>query len=412
MPAGSWNDPMTISGILEDPQQLNQLYANPLFNMGLGLLSSGYDSSINPYAAMLGGMAASRRAEYEDEAVTRDRAERDAELERQRRMRETVGQFIGKTSAPGHPGLEDGPGANFTPLQREMAGAYESAAQYGDPMQALTGYSNFLDDASLGGPGSDDPANIREWNIYSQWPAKKQKAYLEMKRGQQLETLAGEVYRMFGDLDPSDQLTKLDEEADAATTMSAAETLGKNMAAQYDVLKSASGERRENYTSALDLLGKVKAKDLPTGLYTGLVYKVIPTADQEKLDALAEFAARARLKASGEIRPTDADVEGMKRALFGSSRTEDFTRESLERLVREIESQEHEMGVLERRMNLTSTPPPAQQLPTPGTVARPPGILEPSANQFSGASDRELDALSDVPLEELIKRAKIYEGGN
>jgi len=37
----------------------------------------------------------------------------------------------------------------------------------------------------------------------------------------------------------------------------------------------------------------------------------------ERLDALAEKAARAQLKAMGEIRPTDADVVGMKRALFG-----------------------------------------------------------------------------------------------
>mgnify|MGYP001445831314 CR=1 FL=1 len=40
-------------------------------------------------------------------------------------------------------------------------------------------------------------------------------------------------------------------------------------------------------------------------------------AFDEELDSLAELAARARLKASGETRPTDADVKGNKESLFG-----------------------------------------------------------------------------------------------
>lgn len=48
----------------------------------------------------------------------------------------------------------------------------------------------------------------------------------------------------------------------------------------------------------------------------------LPTfTDQGRFDELfnsfAEDAARARLKANGETRPTDADVEGQKRAMFG-----------------------------------------------------------------------------------------------
>lgn len=40
-------------------------------------------------------------------------------------------------------------------------------------------------------------------------------------------------------------------------------------------------------------------------------------AFDEELDALAELAARSRLKAMGEVRPTDADVKGVKESLFG-----------------------------------------------------------------------------------------------
>lgn len=42
----------------------------------------------------------------------------------------------------------------------------------------------------------------------------------------------------------------------------------------------------------------------------------------EKFNAFAEVAARQQLKAAGETRPTDADVEGMKRAMFGVARDE------------------------------------------------------------------------------------------
>ena len=42
----------------------------------------------------------------------------------------------------------------------------------------------------------------------------------------------------------------------------------------------------------------------------------------EQFNAFAEVAARAKLKEAGETRPTDADVEGMKRAIFGVGRDE------------------------------------------------------------------------------------------
>jgi len=45
-------------------------------------------------------------------------------------------------------------------------------------------------------------------------------------------------------------------------------------------------------------------------------------AFNEELDAFAEAAARAQLKANGEIRPTDQDVEGTKRSLFGVGKGE------------------------------------------------------------------------------------------
>ena len=51
--------------------------------------------------------------------------------------------------------------------------------------------------------------------------------------------------------------------------------------------------------------------------------------DQE-LDSFAESAARAALKAQGEIRPTDADVKGMKEAMFGVGKDEQVNKNLLE----------------------------------------------------------------------------------
>ena len=42
----------------------------------------------------------------------------------------------------------------------------------------------------------------------------------------------------------------------------------------------------------------------------------------EEFNAFSEVAARQQLKASGETRPTDADVQGMKQAMFGIGRDE------------------------------------------------------------------------------------------
>jgi len=68
----------------------------------------------------------------------------------------------------------------------------------------------------------------------------------------------------------------------------------------------------------------------------------------EELDAFAEIAAREKLKAVGEIRPTDADVEGMKRALFGVGRDEQTNINLLKQFIQEQESLGAELGALNR----------------------------------------------------------------
>jgi hypothetical protein len=63
----------------------------------------------------------------------------------------------------------------------------------------------------------------------------------------------------------------------------------------------------------------------------------------ERFNAFAEVAARQQLKASGEIRPTDADVEGMKRAMFGVGRDEQVNIQLLEEFIQDQESLNDEL---------------------------------------------------------------------
>lgn len=54
---GTFSNPFSLTGeggIFSDPSQLNQLAANPMFNMGMGLLSQ--KGATDPFGAMLGGL--------------------------------------------------------------------------------------------------------------------------------------------------------------------------------------------------------------------------------------------------------------------------------------------------------------------------------------------------------------------
>jgi len=66
----------------------------------------------------------------------------------------------------------------------------------------------------------------------------------------------------------------------------------------------------------------------------------------EELDSFTEIAAREKLKAVGEIKPTDADVEGMKRALFGVGRDEQTNINLLQQFIDEQDALDDELDSL------------------------------------------------------------------
>ncbi len=66
----------------------------------------------------------------------------------------------------------------------------------------------------------------------------------------------------------------------------------------------------------------------------------------EEFNAFAEVAARQTLKASGETRPTDADVQGMKQAMFGIGRDEDVNIQLLNDFITDQHAQTDELDQL------------------------------------------------------------------
>ncbi len=66
----------------------------------------------------------------------------------------------------------------------------------------------------------------------------------------------------------------------------------------------------------------------------------------EEFNAFAEVAARQQLKASGETRPTDTDVKGMKDAMFGLGRDEEVNIQLLDDFIKDQQSQTKELDQL------------------------------------------------------------------
>jgi len=126
--------------------------------------------------------------------------------------------------------------------------------------------------------------------------------------------------------------TKLQEEKEKLT------------AKRYASLEEQMPERSANIQEARELIKLLKTDELDTGPGSALAGDIGSFIDTEestykqRLDSLAERAARAALKANGEVRPTDADVEGMKRAMFNLGNTEAANIKKLEDFIKQQES--------------------------------------------------------------------------
>lgn len=109
--------------------------------------------------------------------------------------------------------------------------------------------------------------------------------------------------------------------------------------------RSASVKKAKQFLKALES-GKAhsgaarKAAQFIPGVFTS------QGEFDERFNAFAEIAARQTLKASGETRPTDADVQGMKVAMFGVGRDENVNIQLLTDFINEQEDLDNELDEL------------------------------------------------------------------
>jgi hypothetical protein len=101
------------------------------------------------------------------------------------------------------------------------------------------------------------------------------------------------------------------------------EARDRNLLEKTSTSRIQNIKKAESYRDALKSglrtsgVGRQAALFAPIGVWTD------QGSFDEIFNSFAEIAARERLKASGELRPTDADVQGMKNAMFGVGRSEE-----------------------------------------------------------------------------------------
>ena len=192
-------------------------------------------------------------------------------------------------------------------------------------------------------------------------------------------------------------LSTLSEEKIGAAEIAGAkeEKVGaiKGRQQRLNALRTSAAGRRQSIKKASKFLDLFKNRNMKSGAgRTALRYLPGVYTDQGKLDeefnAFAEVAARQALKASGEIRPTDADVKGMKQAMFGIGRDESVNMVLLEDYLGQQEIDEEEFkGLKKGRAPIVAQPEQAQLGAAPdGQPATQPQVQEgaTATNQQTG----------------------------
>jgi len=164
-----------------------------------------------------------------------------------------------------------------------------------------------------------------------------------------------------GGLSPKSQqeLEKLKQEESIKAEQARKSTLSESSANRQAFLEKANKFKR--LISGKDL--KEGETKMSTGGWRKFAQEWIPGVYtkqgelSEEFNSFAEVAARAALKANGEIRPTDADVKGMKEAMFGVGRDENVNIILLDDAIRQIESDNTELQSIEGGTKQTQRTP-------------------------------------------------------
>lgn len=147
-------------------------------------------------------------------------------------------------------------------------------------------------------------------------------------------------------------------------------------------LEEATSSRQGALANAQKFLDLIKSGEMKTGAgrkaasYIPGVYTAQGQLDEE-FNAFTETAARQALKASGEVRPTDADVKGMKQAMFGAGRDEKTNINLLENYIKQQSQDENDYRSLKGlhpledskyKEDYTNPPPIKSSMRKPGDI--------------------------------------------
>ena len=193
-----------------------------------------------------------------------------------------------------------------------------------------------------------DPAAIKEWQVYNSMPAEDQQRYLQMKRADQIMNLGGQmaVRNPLGGIQEQYTVTpKISETPQFEAMVSGAQTSAKIKAEDVAKAQMGMGQSQENTKQLLDTLDSIEnSKGLsavvgmpnPLGGRIPFVGNIpgTPAADfQAKLDQLGGkqfLQAFESLKGGGAI----TEIEGQKAtnaiASMQASQSEEAFRKSLQ----------------------------------------------------------------------------------
>ena len=135
----------------------------------------------------------------------------------------------------------------------------------------------------------------------------------------------------------------------------------------YGKLKEDETSRLSSIDKAAKLLHAYKS-GAKSGTSRSILNSVVPgqytdqAAFDQEVEAFAELAARARLKAMGEIRPTDPDVAGAKASLFGIGKGEQVNINLITEYLQEQIATENNMRLMDgsEPMAFPENPPLAE----------------------------------------------------
>jgi len=154
-----------------------------------------------------------------------------------------------------------------------------------------------------------------------------------------------------------EKIAKLTKKTKAKPRTKLEEEREKDIAERFSTLEEQRPNSMASIEEANFLIKELEKGNISTGPGSKLAGNVGAFFDtdesnlKERLDSLAEKAARAQLKANGETRPTDADVEGMKTAMFNLGNTETTNIGKLKDFIKQQEAGLNEYDQMKAKLD-------------------------------------------------------------